>query len=56
MYKKIIISEKQIKLLSEDTVGDGSVNPEIVRAYSFDWDDNIMSMPTTIHSVNLKKL
>ena len=51
MYKKIIISEKQIKLLSEDTVGDGSVNPEIVRAYSFDWDDNIMSMPTTIKVV-----
>ena len=27
---------------------DSSINPEIVRAYSFDWDDNIVSMPTTI--------
>jgi hypothetical protein len=28
-----------------------SINPEIVRAYSFDWDDNIISMPTTINVV-----
>jgi hypothetical protein len=51
MNKKIIISEKQIKLLTEDTSRDGSINPEIVRAYSFDWDDNIVSMPTTIKVV-----
>tara|TARA_R110002167_G_scaffold303343_1_gene507619 strand:- start:33 stop:887 length:855 start_codon:yes stop_codon:yes gene_type:complete len=48
MNKKIIISDKQIKLLTEDTSMYSSINPEIVRAYSFDWDDNIVSMPTTI--------
>ena len=51
MSKKIIISRKQIKLLTEDVSGRSSVNPEIVRAYSFDWDDNIISMPTTIKVV-----
>ena len=51
MSKKIIISRKQIKLLTEDISGRSYVNPEIVRAYSFDWDDNIMSMPTTIKVV-----
>jgi len=52
MNKKIIISDKQIKLLTEDTSMYSSINPEIVRAYSFDWDDNIVSMPTTIKVVN----
>lgn len=51
MSKKIIISESQIKLLTEDVSMGSSVNPEIVRAYSFDWDDNIISMPTTINVV-----
>jgi len=51
MSKKIIISQKQIKLLTEDVNVGSSVNPEIVRAYSFDWDDNIISMPTTINVV-----
>jgi len=51
MSKKIIISESQIKLLTEDVNMGSSVNPEIVRAYSFDWDDNIISMPTTINVV-----
>lgn len=51
MNKKIIVSEKQIKLLTEGVSGDNSVNPKIVRAYSFDWDDNIINMPTTIKVV-----
>lgn len=48
MNKKIIISEKQMRLLTEDVSGENTINPEIIRAYSFDWDDNIISMPTTI--------
>jgi hypothetical protein len=51
MSRKIIISESQIRLLTEDVNMGSSVNPEIVRAYSFDWDDNIISMPTTINVV-----
>ena len=51
MKNKIIINQKQIKLLTEDSSMGGSINPEIVRAYSFDWDDNIVSMPTTIKVV-----
>jgi len=51
MNKKIIINEKQIKLLTEDLSGSGSVDTQIVRAYSFDWDDNIINMPTTIKVV-----
>ena len=51
MSRKIIISESHIRLLTEDVNMGSSVNPEIVRAYSFDWDDNIISMPTTINVV-----
>ena len=51
MNKKIIINEKQIKLLTEDVSDDTSVDTKIVRAYSFDWDDNIINMPTTIKVV-----
>ena len=51
MNKKIIINEKQIKLLTEDISNSGPVDTKIVRGYSFDWDDNIISMPTTIKVV-----
>jgi len=51
MNKKIIISEKQIKLLTEDVSGENPIDTKILRAYSFDWDDNIINMPTTIKVV-----
>jgi len=44
MSQEIIITKKQLKrmggLLEEQSPG--------IRAYSFDWDDNILKMPTTI--------
>ena len=49
MSQQIIITEKQLKklggLLKEQSNG--------VRAYSFDWDDNILRMPTTIKMLRL---
>lgn len=36
---KLILTERQYKLLKE----------ERKKAYSFDWDDNILNMPTVIH-------
>ena len=51
MNKKIIINEKQMKLLTEDISDNSAVDTKIVRAYSFDWDDNIINMPTTIKVV-----
>tara|TARA_R110001583_G_scaffold325_8_gene2912 strand:+ start:1958 stop:2812 length:855 start_codon:yes stop_codon:yes gene_type:complete len=48
MNNKIIINEKQIKLLTEDVTNGSFLDTNIVRAYSFDWDDNIINMPTTI--------
>ena len=51
MNKKIIISEKQLHLLTEDGVENTDINKGIVRAYSFDWDDNIINMPTKIKVV-----
>lgn len=46
MSTNIIITEKQLKKISNLLKEDGPDN--IVRAYSFDWDDNILKMPTTI--------
>ena len=48
MNKKIIIGERQLRLLTEYDALNTDINHGIVRAYSFDWDDNIISMPTTI--------
>ena len=47
MSQKIIITEKQLRTISggltEESTESGNV-----RAYSFDWDDNIINMPTKI--------
>ena len=47
MVKNIIVTEKQLigvhKLLKEQ-----QTDTTNLRAYSFDWDDNIINMPTTI--------
>ena len=53
MKKDIILTEKQLKKVLgslKETIAD----PNIIRAYSFDWDDNIINMPTTIKM--LKKI
>jgi hypothetical protein len=46
MSTNIIITEKQLKKISTLLNEDGPNNS--IRAYSFDWDDNIMRMPTKI--------
>ena len=53
MSTNIIITEKQLKKISNLLKEDGPDN--IVRAYSFDWDDNILKMPTTIKNVKKKQ-
>jgi hypothetical protein len=47
MEGTIIINEKQSKRL-QDYLSEHKIDSNVVRAYSFDWDDNIMNMPTTI--------
>ena len=47
MEGTIIINEKQSKRLHV-YLSEHKIDSNIVRAYSFDWDDNIMKMPTTI--------
>ena len=44
MSQQIIITEKQLKKLSNML----EEQTNTIRAYSFDWDDNILKMPTTI--------
>jgi len=44
MSQQIIITEKQLKKLSNMLEEQNNT----IRAYSFDWDDNILKMPTTI--------
>ena len=53
MKQKIIISERQVKWISKLLEQNSSDN-NIVRAYSFDWDDNIVNMPTLIKMVRYK--
>ena len=48
MKQKIIINERQIKWLSQ-LVEQNNVDGSMLRAYSFDWDDNIINMPTLIN-------
>jgi len=47
----IIITEKQLKKISSLLNEDGPNNS--IRAYSFDWDDNIMRMPTKIKMLRM---
>ena len=47
MKQRIIINERQVKWISE-LLEQNSSDDSILRAYSFDWDDNIVSMPTMI--------
>ena len=47
MKKDIILTESQLKKVLT-SIKENISNPNIVRAYSFDWDDNIINMPTTI--------
>jgi|TARA_R100000664_G_scaffold207_2_gene591 hypothetical protein len=45
---KIIITAKQLEHLSNVVKEQARANNGAVRAYSFDWDDNILHMPTKI--------
>lgn len=47
MSHNILITSKQLKSVSSLIQEEYSNTPPI-RAYSFDWDDNIINMPTTI--------
>ena len=52
MEQKIIISERQVKSISKlIEQEDRTTN---VKAYSFDWDDNIVNMPTKIRMLKYK--
>ncbi len=44
MSQQIIITEKQLKMIGVRL----DEQNKSIRAYSFDWDDNILKMPTTI--------
>tara|TARA_R110001592_G_scaffold355320_1_gene655804 strand:+ start:437 stop:1306 length:870 start_codon:yes stop_codon:yes gene_type:complete len=49
MSKQIIITKNQLSLLSDLLKEEEEVaDPSNIRAYSFDWDDNIINMPTII--------
>jgi len=45
--KNIIITKEQFLSVSK-ILKENMTNPNTMRAYSFDWDDNIIMMPTTI--------
>ena len=47
MSRNIIITKEQLVSVSK-VLKENIANPNTMRAYSFDWDDNIMMMPTTI--------
>jgi len=47
MNKNIIITKEQLINVSK-ILNENIASPNTMRAYSFDWDDNIMMMPTTI--------
>ena len=47
MSHNILITPKQLKSVSSLIQEEYSSTPTI-RAYSFDWDDNLINMPTTI--------
>jgi len=47
MLQQIIITQKQLNIIS-GLLKEEDSTPVNLRAYSFDWDDNIITMPTTI--------
>lgn len=47
MKKDIILTEKQLKYVL-GSLNENTSDTSVIRAYSFDWDDNIINMPTTI--------
>ena len=47
MSQQIIITNKQLNRISEELT-EQNTDTTNIRAYSFDWDDNIINMPTTI--------
>ena len=47
MVKNIIITKDQLFKIS-NLLKEQNADTSNVRAYSFDWDDNIINMPTTI--------
>ena len=50
MLQQIIITEKQLNIIS-GLLKEEEKGMSNIRAYSFDWDDNIINMPTTIKMV-----
>jgi hypothetical protein len=50
MKQRIIITERQVKWITQLLESD-EVSNDTLRAYSFDWDDNILNMPTLIKMV-----
>ena len=48
MSNNIIITNSQLKRISS-LISENSFKSDNIRAYSFDWDDNIINMPTTIN-------
>ena len=50
MKQRIIITERQVKWITQLLESD-EVSNDTLRAYSFDWDDNILNMPTLIRMV-----
>ena len=47
MSHNILITSKQLKSVGS-LIQEEYSNAPTIRAYSFDWDDNIINMPTTI--------
>ena len=47
MSQQIIITKKQLHIISEG-IPEENIESGTIRAYSFDWDDNIINMPTKI--------
>lgn len=47
MNRTIIISESQVKYIS-NLIENNDTETNVLRGYSFDWDDNILHMPTVI--------
>ena len=50
MKRTIIINESQVKYISNLMEGD-DIETKVLRGYSFDWDDNILYMPTVIKMI-----